>query len=126
MTITLVVPSCAAYRFISHARPAGFTGTLWQKPLFKAVFVPASVTGASIGPRTPTDRSNGCQFFSPPRSRANDLGRKGQTSFLVPQASPLPVLTRQLFEKTELNRSVTRDKTTSTAIRNGVCRSRLR
>jgi len=48
------------------------------------------------------------------------MGCKGQTSFLVPQASPLPVFTRQLFEKTELNCSVTRDKTTHAAINDGV------
>jgi len=33
MTIAPVVPSRAAYRFISHALPTGVTEKLWRKPL---------------------------------------------------------------------------------------------
>ncbi|HEX8044848.1 hypothetical protein [Rhizobium sp.] len=65
----------------------------------------------SGGPRIPTGCAKTAVDFSPlPYSHAWDLDCKGQTSFLGPQALPLAVLTRQLFEKTELNRSVTRDK----------------
>jgi len=104
----------------------GFTEALWRKPFFKTAAVLASVVGTSVGPRIPTGCPNGCQLFSPPRSRVIDQGHKGQTSYLVPQALPLPALTRQLFEKTELNRSVTRDKITHAAVSDGVRKSRLR
>jgi hypothetical protein len=65
----------------------------------------------SGGPRIPTGCAKTAVNFSPlPCSHAWDLDCKGQTSFLVPPALPLAASTHQLFEKTELNRSVTRDK----------------